>query len=514
MKQYSRDEIVELCQRLEEELACHEWMHGDWRVWPYLRSRLLLALISGHAAPVYTDRKSMWKNRIRAACKTVGMPLLCTKRRRLARSAGAPFYCNEKLKVGQICDVALVDQGPFGSIGEGCAEVSSYTYVLEQFESHGLKPVHLPHSRVPASLDALERPAATLKRCHWTRMEVRTKQVDWYQDYLSLAKRIYRERGIPLRKDILHELAVIERVSHLYEAFFVEHVIRFLAVVCYYNGDAMAALLAAARLGIPSFDIQHGKHDIAHPMYAKWICQPSGRYETMPDYFWCWGERDVQVHEQFNPGLSRYVQAFAGGQGDIYRNAQKVEIWNPACYKKVKAFCRQKELRIAFLCTGLSAPQKPLMAAAVASAPHSWLWFHREHPRLMRSDMYPDLKARFKEMGANDHVLFEEADTLTLFELFSFCDVIVSDWSTCAQEALAFGIPAVIIHPNGYDAYQQAIKAGVMIYAGQDAGSLVSAIRQAATIQASDCQYYATYYYATGVHADKAFKEVLKEIKG
>lgn len=99
--------------------------------------------------------------------------------------------------------------------------------------------------------------------------------------------------------------------------------LRGLLLTNYYNPHGWAAVAAAARLGIPSADVQHGVQGPYHHAYS-WP-EISGRVpNTLPQYYLCWTEEDVA-------NLRQHV-----GWGD------KAMLAGPSCFQ-LDALASRKE---------------------------------------------------------------------------------------------------------------------------------------------------------------------------
>lgn len=68
-------------------------------------------------------------------------------------------------------------------------------------------------------------------------------------------------------------------------------------IVGYYDVSGFAMSAAAALVGIPSVDVQHGITGALHPGYANWQKIPAAGYHLLPSWFWAWSDLDAKCVE-------------------------------------------------------------------------------------------------------------------------------------------------------------------------------------------------------------------------
>jgi len=128
----------------------------------------------------------------------------------------------------------------------------------------------------------------------------------------------------------------------------------------------------------------------------------------------------------------------------------------------------------------------PVLLEAIQHSPHTWKWLIRFHParekgkrtleeEMLRSIGHPDIE-------------IERASEALLYELLCECDVHVTEYSACAIEALAFGVPSVIIGVYGRENFIKYIQQGLMFYveSGEQLNSEITRSRRIAPKNISD----------------------------
>lgn len=139
--------------------------------------------------------------------------------------------------------------------------------------------------------------------------------------------------------------------------------------ICYYEEYSMALLIAAKRLKIPYYDIQHGIQGPEHFAYSNFKNIPIGGYPTLPDYFLCWDENSA---ENINVWGKPFHQAIVIGNPWIMfhkRNLQRI--------KDVK-----KDI-VLFTAQPYEEPLSQLVLSVLKALSHTFKIVIRLHPRMM-----------------------------------------------------------------------------------------------------------------------------------
>src|SRR5690606_18655710 len=131
----------------------------------------------------------------------------------------------------------------------------------------------------------------------------------------------------------LHLIRVYSMIfSYLLKKLKVEKVY----VLCYYNIQMFALVYAANKLGIITYDVQHGSQGPLHPMYFfSGLKSELGYPKTLPSNFWCWDEasasslrnwlppnRSERVENRGNPWINYSIQHHGTDYGNSINQAK------------------------------------------------------------------------------------------------------------------------------------------------------------------------------------------------
>lgn len=254
------------------------------------------------------------------------------------------------------------------------------------------------------------------------------------------------------------------------------------AFVCYYHNVNFAYLNAAKSLAIPTIDIQHGKQGVYHLMYAHWGQVPNNGYRMVPDFFWNWGESSKVNIERGRNNLQQHQPVVLGNHWLINWKKNKAERESPQyrklldSYSTVVLFSLQQDMETPI----------PDFVLDEIQTQRDVLWLFRLHPaqkignaKVLKS--LADLKV--------SNVEIHESSKLPLYQIIEHVHLHLTNWSSVCIEALNFGVKSIIVHPNGYDLYEELINTEQFFYA-KDSSDLCMAMDKIAAdagqVDASD----------------------------
>ncbi len=323
----------------------------------------------------------------------------------------------------------------------------------------------------------------------------------WFAEFQTWASNL-------LKRDVTWEewdgkFRYVEQMSRLFQRWLERTRCRCLIIECWYSGIAMAATLAALRLGIPTVEIQHGHQGPTHFAYVSWTRKPHGGYEVIPETFWTWGTEDATaVPANERPGKKVFVG------GNLWMN-----LWrdrpDSLLQQSIKDACALSAgwAKSILVTQQHGVDLKPVLEA-IRRSPKNWRWLIR-----IRHGKNEATAKNIKDtLQTLDHpgVNVEDATQMPLYALMQACDVHVTGFSTCALEALAFGKPTVLFYPTGRDAFRKYIDAGVMSYA-DNGERLLDNIKQAEQITAADCKTVAEPIFASSDNSERSLDEFLRQ---
>lgn len=214
---------------------------------------------------------------------------------------------------------------------------------------------------------------------------------------------------------------------------------------CFYDGATMALIRASNRLKINSVEYQHSIQPDEHFAYAKW--QDIDEYpDFFPAKFWVWQQSDKERIFRNFTGYNYLPKPVFGG--NLFSLHEK-EINNSF----------PSENKRGILIT-LQGEWVPFYLEAVIKEDVKYLWYFRLHPR------YPvDKEQLLKFRDAfSEKVEIDDANNLTVYELFRKIKFHITAASGVALESKGFGIKNIITGEFGLSAYKAEIDSGLFSY--------------------------------------------------
>ncbi|HZO09716.1 MAG TPA: hypothetical protein VFC77_10060 [Myxococcota bacterium] len=434
-----REELTQTLAGFEAGHPVGDWIWNGWRVWPAVRAHLALRHHDPEVAPAPRHRLA---------------GSLAWRRERLRRFAG------EWLQRGgppdRAADVVLLSSSDRGErlgrafyntvVDPWAEEVARCGGVASVWERGDPRwPSRVPRSAIQRAVDLALRAGAAPGDAP-----------DWFGALAEfVADAFEAEVDWP---ELGRHLRAVETCARLFEGWLRRARPRALVLDCWYGREAMGAAMAAHALGIPVIDLQHGIQGGAHPLYAGWGKAPAGGYEVFPDRFWVWGAADAESLVASNPGAfgpeavrvagHRWLAAWTQRDGDPHRAALLARTERLVGGRRALLVTLQK-----------GVPFRDALVPLVRHAPADWLWLVRPH-RQMKVDP-AQLEAELRD-ATGRAVDVRGAARLPLYALLRACAWHVTGFSTCALEALAFGVPTLLTHESGAHAYADLVARRVM----------------------------------------------------
>ena len=214
---------------------------------------------------------------------------------------------------------------------------------------------------------------------------------------------------------------------------------------CFYDSSTMALIKAANYLKVDNIEYQHSIQPDEHFAYAKWHDIDLYK-EFFPNKFWVWQQSDKD----------RILKNFTG------LNYQPKPIYGENLFS-----IQEKEISSSILpehkngvLITLQGEWIPSYLETIIKEDDQYLWYFRLHPR------YPGDKMqllKFKEdYPAKTEI--EDANKLTVYELFRKVRFHITAASGVALESKGFGIKNIITGLFGLSAYKVEIDSGLFSY--------------------------------------------------
>lgn len=495
---FSVARITELLKTYEESHAVEDYIAAGWRVWPYVRTQLAYRLRSlergGVEAPQRKRRLAFLGNHGQFLRRALSGLLSARNRRRAVRRALRVDPRRNVSADGAEADVVVmvpsnrrvrgggrlynVFADPLVSVMDGLG-MRSVTWEWGPERGPRWAPsafisARLEHESVrDAGIASQQRPSWWAEISGWF-ASVSGSRVEW--------------------EDLEPGLGRIGRASVILERWLRRTRAKALIVCCWYSQLSMAATLAARRVGASSCDVQHGIQGVTHFGYGGWLRSPAGGYEVVPDVFWTWGPHYAESIAAGNPAFVSSSRATVGGnlwmntwrQGNFPGQSAAGELASGICRKAARS------ILVTLQSDGV-IPE--VLTRAIGASPPGWLWLLRYHPGT-EPHVAEYMKGRIAALDAS-RVETSAASRLPLYALLSCADVHVTRSSTCAIEALAFGVPTVLVErPAGGD-LGDLVERGTMLHAS-DPQELLACLTRADALTPEKCRSASGRYLASG----------------
>ena len=302
-------------------------------------------------------------------------------------------------------------------------------------------------------------------------------ELDWYHFYQKIKK--------------------IMTYSHIFEQWLRKAKCKLVVTDCWYNLESMAAILAAYRLGIHSIDYQHGLQGAGHFAYQSWIKSPPNGYEVMPDRFWVWGHDDANNLRKNNPNIANKNKIMVGG--NLWINNWTSSTFFPNQRERINLLAKDYD-RVITVTLQKGIHLETILIETIKQCSNNWLWFIRVHRNDL--DKISSTEKIYRSIE-NVSINIQDASTAPLYTLFHVTDTHLTGFSSCALEALSFGVPTVLIHPSGQAIYSKYINNGVMYYADRPK-KIAGAITNAFSIKKENCIKMSKSVFADEHTSEKA----------
>lgn len=263
-----------------------------------------------------------------------------------------------------------------------------------------------------------------------------------------------------------------------------------LFITCFYSVPAFALVAAVRDSGGVAAEVQHGQQGASHPMYTNWEQRRAISYKMIPDLFCMWGKKGVKRIASWSGKMN--VAAIEAGNTWLGYSLQ-----NKPIEKR-----ENEKTRVLVSMQYSDLPEFVWLAAAQMKEAE---WTFRVHPRL-RSEVQ-DLRERcLQRLGKNTYFEVDEGKN-DFYEVIQEADVHLTGWSTTCFEALHFGVPSILIHPNALSSLASEVQEGVFGYASSSA-QLIEGITNPPPIK----------LHSSGIIADiqfsqKVFAEIVRDWK-
>ncbi|MGA1868146.1 MAG: hypothetical protein ACMUJM_06320 [bacterium] len=448
---FSREKITQHLTNYESEYDVEHYILEDLKIWPVIKLRVAFDLFFSY------DKKpwSTFKN-----------PSLMSKRRVISsakRLLGLSKSLSQE-KLFQGTDIVCVTDANRKIRVHG----RDYNYIIDPFcelaKSVGLQSMIWEHGKILPSREKMVFPIGKRlknlidKRTSIAYLNRKEPQPPWFAD---LSCWLHKHLHYDMKWHYLsYKLKQIILFRNYIKKLLREMKCRMVLIDCWYIPPNLAIIQAAKTLGIATIDFQHGAQGPGHFGYCGWL-KENGCKDFMPDYFWVWGDYSAHNLLENNPILSR-KNIIVGGNLWINKWRGGYFADNYPEYSSLQDM-RKNYDKIILVTLQYNINDNESIIHAMNNSPSDWYWFIRLHRQML--DKRPEIKKYFKKHTQFQNYNIDSATDAPLYFLYTISTVHVTWFSTCALEALAFGVGSVIINETGRRLFSNLIEKGIMDYA-------------------------------------------------
>lgn len=260
---------------------------------------------------------------------------------------------------------------------------------------------------------------------------------------------IFRKSVVQLR------LLKIDRLAKYFEKVLNKGKFKAAMSVCYYSDFGFALNLACKRLGIPSYDLQHGVQGDNHGAYGSWFNLPENGYEVLPNYFLVWSEKEKGSILSWSRNTSNHDAIITGNLlANIWKEMPSDGLKGK---KEILSQLPDEHPNILLTLSWDVSSEEHIgnVLTVIKSTQDQYNWLIRLHPSMLN-----EKETVIKMLNANGIKKYE-IDGSTNFPLFSvleLSDFHITHSSTCVIEASYFNVPSMIISEYGWSLLSEQLE--------------------------------------------------------
>jgi len=233
------------------------------------------------------------------------------------------------------------------------------------------------------------------------------------------------------------ELKTIFVYRDIFNVFLKKWRVKETVGLCYYNTPIFGLTIAAAELGIPSVDYQHGPQNLS---YRDWSNVPEEGYTLIPAHFYCWNEIDALAINEWAHRTRRHQAFFHGNSWVRFWQTGKAEISSGVDWQKNIILYTLQPVEGCF---------EPYLLETIKATAGNFSWWIRLHPRQFHEK--DKILRELSEAGVASFTNIENASELPLPEILMHTKLHITKFSGSVLEATEFNIPSIIIDQKGKD---------------------------------------------------------------
>lgn len=231
----------------------------------------------------------------------------------------------------------------------------------------------------------------------------------------------------------------------------------------WYFPDMMGIIASAKQLGISTTEVQHGKQGKLQAAYSGWYFFPENGFLNMPDNFWCWGKKSVDNILRSSPNRKFHKPLLGGYAWPIWYKTHIKNTFNGDQINK-------SQVKLLFTMQG------NMGSTNNEQLPNSLINLLRYYegksnkiggeifelkiriPPSKINEDYAYLKERLGELFYSKLISYSSKSSCCFYDDLLWANHHITFHSSCALEALIFGIKSAVYGKEGYTIYEDEIK--------------------------------------------------------
>lgn len=439
-----QQEIKHILNHIESHYRVNEWVLEEVEIWPLIRVRLWYAL-SYKSLELSNDDSIQHQSKLNQLIRVLKSPFLWLFNS--LKDYRASFFRIPKgdiLVLGDGVSFTKIQEKYFDKFADSMANI---------LDDHALKTVRLdttdqyltPRARpsyfVQAMLDSINLRSL---------LEAKLKKSDFelqdFDDVYNYVRQFSEEQLFD--KSLIHLRVVkINKLEAFFKKVLAKGKFKAAMSVCYYSDFGFALNLACKRLGIPSYDLQHGVQGVNHGAYGAWLNVPQQGYNVLPNYFLVWSQKEKDTISAWSKNTTNHESLITG---NLLANVWSRLLRN-STEKKNELISNLNSSNPNILLT-LSwdvsgEDQIGNVLTVIKSTQEQYNWMIRLHPSMMSEK--ETIESMLKSNGILKYELNKSTE-LPLFTVLELSDYHITHSSTCVIEASYFNVPSMIVSEYGW----------------------------------------------------------------
>lgn len=218
-------------------------------------------------------------------------------------------------------------------------------------------------------------------------------------------------------------------------------------VICYYRPEAFSFTLAANRLGIETYEYQHGEQNDYHFMYTNWENVPTEGYNIIPKHFLMWGDIPAASIKKWIKNNNYFKVSTIGNTWLAYNRKSNQEKINIDNNKPIILFSLQGDVTI-----------NDTIINVIKNTNDKYNWILRPHPNQSHS------QENIKILNQLSIISLDEASKINLYSLLNKIDLHITGFSTVAFEAQSLEVPTIFTHENALNGFSELLGKNGLYY--------------------------------------------------